>query len=37
MLTGGRLGIANQVRLLASRRRYRRDAVLVIKGAVPGE
>ena len=27
----------NQLRLLATRRRYRRDAVLVIKGTVPGE
>ena len=34
---GGRLGIVNQLRLLATRRRYRRDAVLVIKGTVPDE
>jgi hypothetical protein len=34
---GGRLGIVNQLRLLAARRRYRRDAVLVIKGTVPDE
>jgi hypothetical protein len=37
MKTGGRLGIVNQLRLLATRRRYRRDAVLVIKGTVPDE
>ena len=35
MAVGGRLGIVNQLRLLATRRRYRRDAVLVIKGTVP--
>ena len=35
--TGGRLGIAEQLRLLATRSRYRRDAVLVIKGALPAE
>ena len=37
MRTGGRLGPIDQVRLLATRSRYRRDAVLVIKGTVPGE
>jgi hypothetical protein len=37
MATGGRLGVLNQLRLLATRRRYRRDAVLVIKGTVPDE
>ncbi|MET0419176.1 MAG: hypothetical protein ABW022_24445, partial [Actinoplanes sp.] len=37
MRTGGRLGLASQLRLLATRSRYRRDAVLVIKGAVPSE
>ena len=37
MAVGGRLGTANQLRLLATRRRYRRDAVLVIKGTVPDE
>ena len=37
MAVGGRLGIVNQLRLLATRRRYRRDAVLVIKGTVPDE
>jgi hypothetical protein len=37
MRTGGRLGIAQQVGLLATRSRYRRDAVLVIKGCVPEE
>ncbi|WP_298749939.1 hypothetical protein [uncultured Serinicoccus sp.] len=34
--TGGRLGPVDTVRLLASRRRYRREAVLIIKGTVPG-
>ncbi|WP_201023306.1 hypothetical protein [Serinicoccus chungangensis] len=34
--TGGRLGPVDAVRLLATRRRHRRDAVLVIKGTVPG-
>jgi hypothetical protein len=34
---GGRLGLLNQLRLLATRGRYRRDAVLVIKGTVPEE
>jgi hypothetical protein len=37
MRTGGRLGPLDQLRLLATRSRYRRDAVLVIKGVVPGE
>ncbi|MET7423000.1 hypothetical protein [Dactylosporangium sp. NPDC005555] len=37
MKVGGRLGVLNQLRLLATRRRYRRDAVLIIKGTVPGE
>jgi len=32
-----RLGVVNQLRLLAVRRRYRRHAVLVIKGTVPDE
>ena len=36
MRTGGRLGPIQQLRLLATRSRYRRDAVLVIKGTVPG-
>ncbi|MBM2620859.1 hypothetical protein JIG36_35700 [Actinoplanes sp. LDG1-06] len=35
MRTGGRLGPVEQLRLLATRSRYRRDAVLVIKGVVP--
>ncbi|GAB2608224.1 hypothetical protein Aab01nite_61330 [Paractinoplanes abujensis] len=35
MRTGGRLGPLDQLRLLATRARYRRDAVLVIKGVVP--
>lgn len=33
----GRLGPVHQLRLLLTRRRYRRDAVLVIKGTVPAE
>jgi hypothetical protein len=37
MAVGGRLGVLDQLRLLAVRRRYRRDAVLVIKGTVPDE
>ena len=37
MAVGGRLGVVNQLRLLAVRRRYRRHAVLVIKGTVPDE
>ncbi|GAA2641045.1 hypothetical protein GCM10010399_88460 [Dactylosporangium fulvum] len=37
MAVGGRLGLLNQLRLLATRGRYRRDAVLIIKGTVPGE
>lgn len=37
MAVGGRLGPLNQLRLLASRGRYRRDAVLIIKGTVPEE
>jgi hypothetical protein len=37
MRVGGRLGILQQVRLLLTRRRYRREAVLVIKGTVPSE
>jgi hypothetical protein len=37
MTVRGRLGIVEQLRLLATRSRYRRDAVLVIKGTVPGE
>lgn len=37
MRVGGRLGIPNQLRLLATRRRYRSDAVLIIKGTVPDE
>ncbi|WP_436771445.1 hypothetical protein [Yinghuangia sp. YIM S09857] len=32
---GGDLRLVNQVRLLATRRRYRREAVLIIKGTVP--
>jgi len=36
MRTGGRLGPVEQLRLLATRSRYRRDAVLVVKGTVPG-
>ncbi|MEV0566558.1 hypothetical protein [Dactylosporangium sp. NPDC050588] len=37
MKVGGRLGVLNQLRLLATRNRYRRDAVLIIKGTVPDE
>jgi hypothetical protein len=37
MAVGGRLGMVNRLRLLATRRRHRRDAVLVIKGTVPDE
>ncbi|MBU2667900.1 hypothetical protein KOI35_30755 [Actinoplanes bogorensis] len=37
MRTGGKLGPVEQLKLLATRSRYRRDAVLVIKGVVPGE
>ncbi|SCL70840.1 hypothetical protein GA0070606_5530 [Micromonospora citrea] len=37
MAVGGRLGPLNQLRLLATRARYRRDAVLIIKGTVPEE
>jgi hypothetical protein len=37
MRVGGNLGPVNQLRLLATRRRYRRDAVLIIKGTVPAE
>jgi GNAT superfamily N-acetyltransferase len=33
----GELGPVNQLRLLATRRRYRREAVLVVKGVVPDE
>lgn len=33
---GGDLGVVNQLRLLATRRRYRREAILIIKGTVPG-
>jgi ribosomal protein S18 acetylase RimI-like enzyme len=33
----GDLSLRNQLRLLATRRRYRREAVLVVKGVVPGE
>ncbi|WP_419996523.1 GNAT family N-acetyltransferase [Streptomyces boninensis] len=35
MRTGGRLGPADQLHLLATRRRYRREAVLIVKGTVP--
>jgi hypothetical protein len=34
---GGNLSLVNQVRLLASRSAYRRDAVLIVKGTVPDE
>lgn len=35
MGTGGRLSVLDQVRLLATRRRYRREAILIVKGTVP--
>ena len=35
MARGGRLGLRDQLELLATRQRYHRDAVLVIKGTVP--
>lgn len=35
MSTGGRLAWRDQLRLLLTRRRYRSDAVLIIKGTVP--
>lgn len=35
MSTGGRLTVLDQLRLLATRGRYRREAVLVVKGTVP--
>ncbi|MGV9309800.1 hypothetical protein ACWDLG_41095 [Nonomuraea sp. NPDC003727] len=34
---GGNLHLLNQLRLLAVRKRHRREAVLIIKGTVPGE
>lgn len=37
MKVRGNLNLLNQVRLLLTRGRYRRDAVLIIKGTVPGE
>jgi hypothetical protein len=37
MRTRGNLGLLNQLRLLATRARYRDEAVLIIKGTVPGE
>lgn len=37
MRVRGRLGTLRQLRLLATRSRYRRDAVLIVKGTVPGE
>lgn len=33
--TGGRLALLDQARLLLTKRRYRREAILVIKGTVP--
>lgn len=35
MSTGGRMAPLDQLRLLATRRRYRREAILIIKGTVP--
>ncbi|GIF22467.1 hypothetical protein BJ973_002791 [Actinoplanes tereljensis] len=37
MARRGDLGLVNQLRLLATRGRYRDEAVLIIKGTVPGE
>ena len=37
MRVRGHLGWTNQLRLLATRARYRREAVLIIKGTVPDE
>ncbi|MQY12642.1 hypothetical protein SRB5_27780 [Streptomyces sp. RB5] len=37
MRHGGRMALPQQLRLLATRRRYRREAVLIVKGTVPGE
>ncbi|GIM91872.1 hypothetical protein [Paractinoplanes toevensis] len=37
MARRGDLGLVNQLRLLATRARYRDEAVLIIKGTVPGE
>ncbi|MEQ4716952.1 hypothetical protein [Nonomuraea sp. B19D2] len=34
---GGNLHLLHQLRLLATRSRYRREAVLIVKGTVPGE
>ncbi|MBA2696100.1 MAG: hypothetical protein H0U62_09755 [Actinobacteria bacterium] len=34
--TGGRLAVPDQLRLLATRHRHRDEAVLVVKGTVPG-
>lgn len=35
MKVGGNLALPNQLRLLATRKKYRREAVLIIKGTVP--
>lgn len=35
MATGGRMGLRDQLRLLLTRRRYRDEAVLIIKGTIP--
>lgn len=36
MRTGGRMALTDQLRLLLTRRRYREEAILIIKGTVPG-
>jgi len=36
MRTGGRLNLVDQLRLLVTRGRYRREAILLVKGTVPG-
>lgn len=35
--TGGNVGLVNQLRLLLTRKRYRREAIAVIQGTVPEE
>ncbi|MEV6108496.1 hypothetical protein AB0M28_27895 [Streptomyces sp. NPDC051940] len=37
MRHGGRMALPQQLKLLATRRRHRREAVLIIKGTVPAE
>jgi hypothetical protein len=35
--TGGNLNLVNQLRLLLTRKRYRREAIAVIQGTIPEE